>query len=262
MTRNNSGNRMPALFIGHGSPMNAIEDTPYGRAWERLAAALPRPQAILCLSAHWQTKGTRVTAMSHPRTIHDFSGFPEALNTMDYPAAGSPPLADDIRGLITAASVELDQHWGLDHGCWAVICRMYPEADIPVVQLSLDRDRGAGFHYALGAELAPLRDQGVLIIGSGNIVHNLALLEWADQPCEWAVEFDATVAGLIRERDHQALIHYETLGRSAALSIPTNEHYLPLLAILALQGRDEEASFFAEGIALGSLSMRGVQIGS
>ena len=253
--------KMPVLFVGHGSPSNAIDDNDFSRAWAAIGRDLPRPRAILCVSAHWETDGARVTAMPKPRTIHDFWGFPKELYEKEYPAPGSPEWAETTRQTTRKTRVTADLDWGLDHGTWAVLCRMYPAADVPVVQLSLDRAQPPSQHYALGRELAPLRDQGVLIIGSGNLVHNLGLMEWTDRPFDWAMEFDATVRNLILKRDHESLIHYERLGRAAELSIPTNEHYLPLLYALALQGRDESLSFFAEKVTLGSVSMRGVRIG-
>ena len=255
---------MPALFVGHGSPMNAIEDTVYARAWIDIAAKLPRPKAILCLSAHWETEGTIVTAMAQPKTIHDFYGFPDALNQVQYPAPGSLELAERVRQIVTSTAVRLDDgcSWGLDHGAWSVLCRMYPHADIPVVQLSLDRTRPPNLHYHLGHELAPLRQEDVLIIGSGNIVHNLRLLRWnATEPYPWAAEFDRLAAELILAGDHDSLVAYPELGEAAQLAIPTNEHYLPLLYILALQQPGEPVSFFAEGLPHGSLSMRSIRFG-
>jgi len=255
---------MPALFIGHGNPMNAIEETVYAAAWREAAAMIPRPAAILCISAHWETEGAFVTAMPQPRTIHDFYGFPDQLYQVEYPAPGSPELAERVRSLVTSCAVRLDDgySWGLDHGAWSVLRRMYPEADIPVVQLSLDRSQHPRFHYDLGRELAPLREEGVLILGSGNIVHNLRLLQWdATEPFLWASEFDELAAELILAGDHDRLVAYPTLGSSARLAIPTNEHYLPLLYILALQESREPVSFFAAGLPLGSISMRSVRIG-
>lgn len=253
--------RMPALFIGHGSPMNAVEDNAYSRAWAGLGAELSRPRAILCVSAHWETQGTRVTAMPSPRTIHDFSGFPEVLNRMEYRAPGSPELAETVRRLVGSTPVAPDETWGLDHGAWAVLCRMYPNADIPIVQLSLDRALPPRRHYEIGRELAPLRDQGVLVVGSGNMVHNLRLMEWSERGFDWADRFDARLRDLLVKRAHDALIDYEALGPDARRAIPTSEHYLPLLYILALQGADERPRFFAEGVTLGSISMRGVCYG-
>ena len=252
---------MPALFVGHGSPMNAIEDNPYSRAWGELGRTLPRPTAILCVSAHWMTRGPRLTAMGRPKTIHDFGGFPPELFAMEYPAPGSPALAELARQTVASAPVQLAPDWGLDHGAWSVLVRMYPAADVPVVQLSLDGTRPPEWHYALGQELQALRRKGILILGSGNVVHNLRRISWDDRAFDWAVEFDHTVERLILARDHQPLIHYDTLGPAARLAIPTNEHYLPLLYILALQGSDEPVRFHAEGITMGSLSMRCVQVG-
>jgi len=257
-------NPMPALFIGHGNPMNAIEDTVYSRAWTGAAAALPRPKAILCISAHWETEGTYVTAMAEPKTIHDFYGFPDALNQVQYPAPGSRELAERVRSLVTSCAVRLDDgySWGLDHGAWSVLRRMYPAADIPVVQLSLDRTQHPRFHYDLGRELQPLRAEGVLIVGSGNIVHNLRLLQWdAAEPYPWAAEFDRLSAELVLAGEHERLVAYPALGEAARLSIPTNEHYLPLLYILALQQPGEPVVFFAEGLPLCSISMRSLRIG-
>jgi 4,5-DOPA dioxygenase extradiol len=253
--------RMPVLFIGHGSPMNAIEDSEFSRAWSDIARHIPRPTAILCISAHWQSDGARVTAMKQPRTIHDFSGFPDELNEMKYPAHGSPDLARKVRELPGADSILPDQDWGLDHGTWSVLCRMYPEADVPVVQLSLDRDRTPDEHYKLGRLLQPLREQGVLILGSGNMVHNLGMMEWTNTPFDWAARFDLKLKSLIDVRDDEALVSYPKLGPDAALAIPTNEHYLPMLYALASTKSDEPLRFFAEKVTLGSISMRAFQIG-
>ena len=252
--------KMPVLFVGHGNPMNAIEDNAFSRAWAEVGQALPRPQAILCVSAHWETPGTLVTAMDRPRTIHDFGGFPRALYEKLYPAPGSPELAQLVKGTVAGASVGLDQTWGLDHGAWSVLCRMYPKADIPVVQLSLDYSQQPAYHYALGQELRALRRKGVLIVGSGNIVHNLRLMVWQEQAYDWAIEFDQTIKDLILSGNHQPIVHYEALGRAAQLSIPTNEHYLPLLYVLGAQEPGEQARFFAERVTMGSISMRGVWI--
>jgi 4,5-DOPA dioxygenase extradiol len=255
---------MPVLFVGHGNPMNAIEETSFVAAWREAAALIPRPAAILCISAHWETEGTFVTSMAHPKTIHDFYGFPEELYRVQYPAPGSPELAGRVRELVRSAEVRLDDgySWGLDHGTWAVLCRMYPEADIPVVQLSLNRGLIPGAHYELAAELLPLRREGVLVVGSGNLVHNLRLLDWdAKGPYPWAAEFDSMATDLILAGKHDALVDYRSLGEPARLSIPTNEHYLPLLYALALQQPGEELSFFAEGLVFGSISMRSLRIG-
>lgn len=253
---------MPTLFIGHGSPMNAIEESIYSSAWRELTASIPKPKAILCISAHWETEGTFVTAMSQPRTIHDFYGFPEELNKVQYPTPGSPALAEQICGLVSSTNVAPDEGWGLDHGAWSVLRRMYPKADIPVVQLSLDRTRFSHEHYKLGTELISLRNEGVLIVGSGNIVHNLRLIQWdAKKPYSWATEFDQQASELILTRNHEKLMDLHSLGEAVNLAVPTNEHYLPLLYILALQQPNEPVSFFAEGIEFGAISMRSVRIG-
>jgi len=255
-----SEKKMPVIFVGHGSPMNAVEDNAFSRAWIETGKILPRPSAILCISAHWETKGTMVTAMDRPKTIHDFGGFPPALYEIEYPAPGSLELADMIREASISTAVRLDHTWGLDHGTWSVLCRMFPEADIPVIQLSLARNQDASFHYLLGKELKPLRNQGVLIIGSGNIVHNLRMISWKDEGYDWAIEFDETIKQLILSGDHEAIINYENLGKTSRLSIPTNEHYLPLLYILALQDNREQVRFFTDKVTLGSISMRSLWI--
>ena len=252
---------MPVLFIGHGSPMNAIEDTEFSRAWAEVARSLPKPKAVLCVSAHWETEGTRVTAMEQPKTIHDFYGFPPALFEKRYPAPGSPDLARMAQKMMREAHVELDSEWGLDHGAWSVLCRMFPEADVPVVQLSLDQRKQPAFHYELGRELRGLRKKGVLIIGSGNIVHNLREMAWEDTAYDWALEFDAQMKELILSGDHKAIIDYSKLGRSARLAVPTLEHYLPLLYVLGAQDEADGVAFFAEKVTLGSMSMRSVRLG-
>jgi 4,5-DOPA dioxygenase extradiol len=253
--------RMPVLFVGHGSPMNAIEDNEFSRAWQEAARAIPEPSGIVCISAHWETSGTKVTAMEAPRTIHDFYGFPKPLFDKQYPAPGSPKLANQISELVKTRNVLPDQTWGLDHGTWSVLCRMYPQATVPVVQLSLDRTLKADEHYALGRELRDLRQEGVLIVGSGNIVHNLRLMVWEDTAFDWAVEFDHRVREWIIDQDHASIIHYEKYGQPAILAVNSAEHYLPLLYILGLQEKDEPVSFFAEKLWGGSLSMRCVRIG-
>jgi 4,5-DOPA dioxygenase extradiol len=253
---------MPALFVGHGSPLNAIEETPFAAAWREEAGRIPRPKAILCVSAHWETNGANVTAMERPRTIHDFSGFPEELYRVQYPALGSPELAERVRELAAAEEVAADESWGLDHGTWSVVRRMYPAADIPVVQLSLDRKRSPREHVALAGTLRPLREEGVLVLGSGNVVHNLPLMRWGDErPYPWAEEFDRLSAEMIQAGDLERLADYADLGESARFSIPTNEHYLPLLYTLALRRPQEPIAFFAQGIVLGSVSMRSFRIG-
>lgn len=253
---------MPALFIGHGSPMNAIEENVYSASWKRLGDELPRPEAILCISAHWLTRGaTAVTAMAKPGTIHDFGGFPQELFEVQYPAPGSPELAKDIKNNIKSVDIIEDEgQWGLDHGAWSVLVKMYPNADIPVVQLSIDYNKPASFHYELGKELAFLRKKGVLIMGSGNIVHNLRYADLnRDFPAyDWCEKFDLLSKDLILASDHQALINYEKLGKDAMMSIPTPDHYYPLMYILALQEKDDEISFPVEGLTFRAGSMRSV----
>jgi len=254
--------RMPALFVGHGSPMNAIEDNAFSRGWARVGAALGRPRAILCISAHWQTRGVMVTAMERPRTIHDFYGFPEELHRMAYPAPGSPETAEATRSEVTSAPVALDREWGLDHGAWSVLARMFPRADVPVVQMSLDATRPPAWHYELGRELRGLRDRGVLVLGSGNIVHNLRRVT-RQQPAsgfDWAVEFDLRVKELIDRGDHRGVVDYEALGAAARLSVPTNEHYLPLLYALAVKDESEAVTYFNDATVMGSISMRSLLI--
>jgi 4,5-DOPA dioxygenase extradiol len=256
-----TGATMPALFIGHGSPMNAIEDNEFSHAWADLARSLPKPKAVLCVSAHWETVGTRVTAMEQPKTIHDFYGFPSALFQKRYPAPGSPDLARMAQGLVRKAPVELDLDWGLDHGAWSVLCRMFPDADVPVIQLSLDQRKVPDSHYELGRELRGLRKKGFLVLGSGNIVHNLREMAWEDTAYDWALGFDAQMKKLILSGDHKAIIGYSNLGRSARLAVPTPEHYLPLLYVLGTQDESDDVTFFAEKVTLGSMSMRSVRIG-
>ncbi len=252
---------MPVLFMGHGSPMNAIEDNEFTLAWQEAASHLPQPEAILCISAHWETSGAQVTAMQQPRTIHDFYGFPKPLFEKQYPAPGSPKLAERVIQLISPSVVQPDQSWGLDHGTWSVLCRMYPKADVPVVQLSLDRNLDAAGHLALGRQLRQLRQEGVLVIGSGNIVHNLRLMVWQDTAFDWAVEYDGKVEQWILDEDHEAIAHYEKYGKPALLSVNSAEHYLPLLYILGLRQPNEPASFFADKLWGGSISMRCVRFG-
>ena len=250
-----SEKKMPVLFVGHGSPMNAIEGNDFSRAWVEAGKSLPKPDAILCISAHWETAGTFVTAMERPKTIHDFYGFPQPLYEIEYPAPGSPELARLTQKTVQETHVRLDQAWGLDHGTWIVLHRMFPRADIPVVQLSLDRTQTPAFHYALGRELRGLRNKGVLIVGSGNIVHNLGIMAWQDQAYDWAAEFDQTIKQLILSGDHHSIIRYQDLGEAARLSVPTNEHYLPLLYVLALQDKQEQIRFFTDRVTFGSVSM-------
>jgi 4,5-DOPA dioxygenase extradiol len=251
----------PAVFAGHGSPMNAIEDNAFSQGWADLGRELPRPQAILCISAHWQSHGTRVTAMARPRTIYDFYGFPPELYQQNYPAPGSLELAARVRRLLSPVPVELDQEWGLDHGAWSVLLRMYPQADIPVVQLSLDEKLKEKEHFALARSLRALRQEGVLVLGSGNIVHNLGMILWEGGEHAWAHAADERVAAWISAGDHSAIVNYPGSSLEARLAIPTNEHFLPLLYILAQQEHDEPVRFFNAETSMGSLSMRGVVVG-
>ena len=254
---------MPAVFIGHGSPMNALEENTYTRAWRQFGESIAKPSAVLAVSAHWVTRGVGVTAMDHPRTIHDFGGFPSELFALEYPAPGSPQLAGRVRDLLAPMDAEMDGSWGLDHGTWSVLVHVLPEHDVPVVQLSLDITQPAAFHYALAKRLAPLRDEGVLILGSGNVVHNLRTARWgpAAAPHDWAVQFNAAVRDALQRKDHAALIDYDRMGEAARLSVPTAEHYLPLLYIAGLQGEDEGLSFLSDGIGLGSISMLSFAVG-
>jgi 4,5-DOPA dioxygenase extradiol len=253
--------KMPALFVGHGNPMNAIEDNEFSRAWIKAGQSLPRPEAVLCVSAHWQTDGTRATAMPRPKTIHDFYGFPRPLYEVQYPAPGWPEMMGRLERLLRTTTVRPDPDWGLDHGSWSVLRRMFPQADIPVVQLSLDYAQPPGMHYELGRQLKGLRNEGVLIVGSGNVVHNLGVMEWQDTAFDWALEMDQLIAERIAARDHRPLIEYDRLGPSARMAVPTSEHYLPLLYVLALQDDDDGIEFFAEKVTLGSVSMRSLRVG-
>lgn len=258
--------RMPALFIGHGSPMNGIEDNPFSRQWERLGTEIPEPKAVLVVSAHWLTRGTHITAMEHPKTIHDFGGFPQALFDVQYPAPGSPALAAETKSLISSVSVELDHDWGLDHGAWTVVRRMYPNARIPVLQLSIDYAKPAEYHYNLGKELQKLRRKGVLILGSGNMVHNLRLIDWRNMNTDnfgfdWAIEMHNLFKEKIVSGDHRALIEYSKLSPSAKLAVPTPDHYYPLMYTLALQEENEEPVFFNDKLVAGSLNMTSVKFG-
>ena len=240
--------------------MNAIEDNELSESWLEIGKRLPKQKAILCISAHWETSGSRVTAMENPKTIHDFYGFPSKLYQQRYPAPGSPELAKVLQQIVEVTEVHLDFNWGLDHGAWSVLIRMFPLADVPVVQLSLDKNKSAKEHYQLGQELKPLRDRDILILGSGNMVHNLGLMKWEDTAYQWAAEFDNDLKELILSQDHNSIINYPDLGKNAKLAIPTNEHFLPLLYILALQQDDDEVNFFAERVTLGSISMRSITL--
>lgn len=255
---------MPTLFFGHGNPMNAIEDNAWSQAWRDIGKQLPRPRAVLSVSAHWYLPGTAATAMPTPRTIHDFGGFPRELFDVAYPTPGDPVLACRLAKLLAPVEVRADIQWGLDHGTWSVLRHVFPDADVPVVQLSIDKTRPPAFHYELGRRLRALRDEGVLVIGSGNVVHNLRAYAWKRQPVQpldWATRFEATVRHLIEQGDHAQLVDYPSLGRDAELSIPTPEHYLPLLYVLGASCADEAMSFPTGGTDGGSMSMLSVQIG-
>jgi 4,5-DOPA dioxygenase extradiol len=260
----NMAKPMPAIFFGHGNPMNALEHNAWTEGWAALGAKMPRPKAVLCISAHWYLPDTRVTSMRAPRTIHDFAGFPPALRAIKYPAPGDPNLASRIKTLLAPLSVTLDKRWGLDHGTWSVLCHVFPKANIPVLQLSIDETQPALFHYELGKRLSSLRDRGVLIVGSGNLVHNLHAYGWGRReikPFDWAMRFEQRVRELLSAGDHDPLIAYDTLGRDAALSVPTPDHYLPLLYVIAQQRESDEVSFPVEGFDGGSVSMLSVKIG-
>lgn len=252
--------RMPALFVGHGSPMNAIEDNEYVRAWKALGPTLPRPRAILMISAHWYTDGLGVHVGSRPRTIHDFWGFPEALSALKYPAPGSPDAAKEAVGALRPREVAEDNDWGLDHGAWVPLLHLFPKADVPVFQLSIDATKPPEYHLEIGRALGALRERGILLMGSGNIVHNLGKISWENgaPPKKWAEEFDAFVARSIERGEERALIPYHNLGEAAAFSIPTPDHYLPLLSVLGARAKDDRASFPVTGIVHGSVSMRAV----
>jgi len=257
---------MPVLFIGHGSPMNGIEDNEFSRRWAQMAKEIPIPKAVLVVSAHWFSQGTHITAMDFPETIHDFGGFPKELFAVQYKAPGNPALAMETASLIHSAHVELNHDWGLDHGAWTVVRHMYPEANIPVLQLSIDYSKGPQYHFDLAKELYELRKKGVLIIGSGNMVHNLRMVAWdkMEEPgfgFDWALKMNDTFKNLIIQGDFKPLIHYESLGTEGRLAIPTPEHYLPLLYTLALKDKQDEILFFNDRAVAGSLTMTSVKIG-
>jgi len=256
--------RLPAIFFGHGNPMNALLDNAYTQAWAGVGAALPKPRAILCISAHWFVPETGVTISTAPRTIHDFGGFPRALYEVAYPAPGDPALARRVQQMLAPLPVALDDRWGLDHGAWAVLKHVYPRADVPIVQLSIDEREPGAFHYEIGKRLAPLRDEGVLIVGSGNLVHNLHAFAWGRhnaEPFDWALRFEQRAREMLAAGEQQPLVDYERLGRDALLSIPTPDHYVPLLYVIATRQRDDRISFPVEGVDGGSVSMLAVQIG-
>jgi 4,5-DOPA dioxygenase extradiol len=255
--------RMPAIFFGHGSPMNVLEDNIYTRTWQQLGASMPKPKAILAVSAHWYTQGTGVTAMDAPPTIHDFGGFPQALFDIRYPAPGDPALAARIRDLLTPLEVHLDHSWGLDHGTWSVLVKAFPEADVPVVQLSIDGTKPAAWHFQLGRQLAALRDEGVLMIASGDVVHNLrTMIRGSDGPAyDWAERFNDKVREYLVGGDVEQLVNYEQWGNDARLSVPTAEHFLPLLYVAGAKRADESVSIAIDGIQGGSISMLTAVVG-
>src|SRR2546421_4707416 len=256
--------RLPALFLGHGTRLNARRATPGPRAWSGLGAALPRPRAVLSLSALWCAPAPAVTAMATPRTIHDFGGFPRELYEVRYPAPGEATLAARVQQLLAPLAVLADHSWGLDHGTWSVLRHMFPQADVPVVQLSIDETRAAAFHHELGARLRPLRDEGVLILGSGDVVHNLHAYAWGghpQEPYDWALRFEAAVRARLEAGEHAPLIDYGALGKDALLSVPTPEHYLPLLYVLGASFAGEPLTFPVEGMDGGSVSMLAVRFG-
>jgi 4,5-DOPA dioxygenase extradiol len=257
-------NLLPAIFFGHGNPMNALEKNSYTEAWSALGQSLPRPKAILSVSAHWYVPVTGVTIATAPRTIHDFGGFPRSLYEVQYPAPGDPELARRVQRLLAPLPVQMDESWGLDHGTWSVLGHVYPQADIPIVQLSIDETQAPTFHYEIGRRLAPLRDEGVLIVGSGNLVHNLHTYAWGRHPVDpfdWAVRFEQQVREMLMAGEHRPLVDYEKLGRDALLSIPTPDHYLPLLYAIGARQQGERIQFPVQGVDGGSISMLTVQVG-
>jgi 4,5-DOPA dioxygenase extradiol len=261
----NSTEPMPVLFLGHGSPMNAIEENEFVQGFRKVANEIPVPSAVICISAHWETKGTYVTAMEKPKTIHDFGGFPKELYQVQYPAPGSPDLAKETKSIVRKTDIGLDVSWGLDHGAWSVIKHMYPDADVPVIEMSLDYYKSPQYHYELAKELAPFRKKGVLIVGSGNMVHNLRLVDWnrlneTNYGYDWALAASEEMKKSILANDHKNLINMKSLGREFDLAIPTPEHYLPLLYALALKEDNEEVSFFNDKAVGGSLTMTSLKI--
>jgi len=257
--------QMPVLFLGHGSPMNAIEENEFVRGWRNSVKDVPRPSAILVISAHWETRGTFVTAMEAPRTIHDFGGFPRELFEVQYPAPGSPAFAAETKKVITKTEVGLDYKWGLDHGAWSVVKHLYPKADVPVFQMSLDYNQTPQYHYELARELAVLRKKGVLIVGSGNMVHNLRMVAWdkmyePEFGYDWALEASEKMKSYIASNDHASLIKYTSQGKAFDLSVPTPDHYLPLLYTLALKGENEKVSLFNDKAIMGSITMTSLKI--
>ena len=256
-----TNNRLPVIFFGHGSPMNAIESNEYSQSWKQIGESLQKPKAVLCISAHWVTHGLAVTASEKPRTIHDFMGFPKELFEFQYPAPGSLELANRTIESLSPRTVDLDTRWGLDHGTWSVLRWLFPDADVPVVQLSIDHNLSFEEHYALGQALRSLRDEDILVIGSGNIVHNLSMAAWDVKAYAWARRYDEQVKNWILAEDHESIIHYEKHGPDAAFSVSSKEHYIPLLYVLGAATAGEKVAFFNEDVMAGSISMRGVRIG-
>lgn len=255
---------LPAIFFGHGNPMNALLDNRYTEAWRQIGGKLIRPKAILSISAHWYVPETGVTISTSPRTIHDFGGFPRELYQVQYPAPGDPDLARRVQKMLVPLEVRLDNSWGLDHGTWSVLRHVYPDADIPIVQLSIDETQPASFHFEIGRKLAPLRNEGVLIVGSGNLVHNLHTYAWGRHmadPYDWAVHFETEAKQMMMSGEYKSLVDYERLGPEAMLSIPTPDHYLPMLYVIATRQQNESVTFPVEGVDGGSISMLSVQIG-
>jgi 4,5-DOPA dioxygenase extradiol len=254
---------MPAIFFGHGSPMNAIELNKFTQSWRDIARNLPRPKGILCISAHWETRGTKLTASSAPKTIHDFGGFPQALFDVQYPALGSPELVSSAREALMPHIAEEDLMWGLDHGTWSVLAHLFPAADVPVVQLSLDIQKDEQFHFDLGKKLSALRRKGFLVIGSGNMVHNLGMLAWnkPDTGFDWAIEANEWFKNAITTENYNQLTNYRSVSKALQLSIPTPEHYRPLLYVLGMKQKDERVTFFNDFTTMGSISMTGVMLG-
>ena len=255
---------MPAIFFGHGNPLNALQQNDWTKAWSTIGKTIPRPRAIVCISAHWYLPATLVTAMDQPRTIHDFGGFPRELYQVQYRASGAPELAVTLRDKLAPLSVGLDHSWGLDHGTWSVLTHVYPEADVPVIQLSIDETQPAAFHFELGQRLTSLRDEEVLVMGSGNVVHNLHAYAWgrhSPEPYDWAVRFEESAKELMLAGEFGPLVDYENLGRDAVWSIPTPDHYLPLLYVLGTKRDDEAITFPVQGVDGGSVSMLTVQVG-
>lgn len=262
----NDTEKMPVLFIGHGSPMNAIGENEFVSGWHNIIKTIPKPNAVLCVSAHWETRGTYVTAMSKPKTIHDFGGFPKELFEVQYPAPGSPELANETKNIVKKSEVGMDTKWGLDHGCWSVLKHLYPNADVPVIQLSLDYFQSPQYHYDLAKELSSLRNKGVLIIGSGNMVHNLGMVSWEkiEEPgygYDWAIEANEKMKNFILSNDHNSLIDYKQQGKAFNLAIPTPDHFLPLLYSLALKKENEKIEIFNDKAVGGSLTMTSIKIG-